>query len=180
MHGYKPENPLIVQSDKTVLLEVDNDQYADARDALARFAELEKSPEYVHTYRISPLSLWNAAAAGLSAQRILGDLERYSKYPLPDNIRIDIADSISRYGRLKIVLHNGQMLVASDDHALMRNSRATNYFRRLSWRGQTRSPSKLTPPSAGMSSAFWCRLVSRPRIWPATWTARPCPSISPG
>ncbi|HQV69678.1 MAG TPA: DEAD/DEAH box helicase [Thermoflexales bacterium] len=119
MHGYKPENPLIVQSDKTVLLEVDNDQYADARDALARFAELEKSPEYVHTYRISPLSLWNAAAAGLSAQRILGDLERYSKYPLPDNIRVDIADSISRYGRLKIVLQNSAMLVVSDDHALM-------------------------------------------------------------
>ena len=66
-----PANPLVIQSDKSVLLEVDNDLYADARDALARFAELEKSPEYIHTYRISPLSLWNAAAAGLGAAEIV-------------------------------------------------------------------------------------------------------------
>src|SRR5437870_12985414 len=99
---YNASIPLILQSDKTVLLEVDNPLYAEARDALARFAELEKSPEYVHTYRVTPLSLWNAAAAGLTAQGILDDLERYSKYPLPDNIKVDITDSISRYGRIKI------------------------------------------------------------------------------
>ena len=119
MQNYRPENPLVVQSDKTVLLEVDNPLYAEARDALARFAELEKSPEYVHTYRISVLSLWNAAAAGLSAQSILEDLERFSKYPLPDNIRVDIADSISRYGRIKIIIEDGRMLVISDDASLM-------------------------------------------------------------
>ena len=62
--NYNPQNPMIVQGDKTVLLEVDNPNYQAARDVLARFAELEKSPEYIHTYRISPLSLWNAAAAG--------------------------------------------------------------------------------------------------------------------
>ncbi|TFG06369.1 helicase, partial [Candidatus Thorarchaeota archaeon] len=61
-----PRNPLIVQSDKSVLLEVDNERYEDARDSLARFAELVKSPEYVHTYRITPLSLWNAAAVGMT------------------------------------------------------------------------------------------------------------------
>lgn len=119
MQNYRPENPLVVQSDKTVLLEVDNPLYTEARDALARFAELEKSPEYVHTYRISALSLWNAAAAGLTAQAILDDLERYSKYPLPDNIRVDIADSINRYGRIKIVIQDGHMLVISDDATLM-------------------------------------------------------------
>jgi DNA excision repair protein ERCC-3 len=119
MQNYRPENPLVVQSDKTVLLEVDSPQYAEARDALARFAELEKSPEYVHTYRISVLSLWNAAAAGLTAQSILEDLERFSKYPLPDNIRVDIADSISRYGRIKLVIEDGHMLVISDDASLM-------------------------------------------------------------
>ncbi len=119
MQSYRPENPLIVQSDKTVLLEVDNPQYTDARDVLARFAELEKSPEYVHTYRVTPLSLWNAAAAGLTAQAILDDLERFSKYPLPDNIKIDIADSISRYGRIKIVIDQGRMLLISDDYTLM-------------------------------------------------------------
>src|SRR6266542_921012 len=119
MQNYRPENPLVVQSDKTVLLEVDNPLYTEARDALARFAELEKSPEYVHTYRVSALSLWNAAAAGLTAQAILDDLERFSKYPLPDNIRVDIADSISRYGRIKIVIDDGHMLVISDDASLM-------------------------------------------------------------
>src|SRR5512135_3209927 len=110
MQNYRPENPLIVQSDKTVLLEVDNPLYADARDALARFAELEKSPEYVHTYRVTPLSLWNAAAAGLTAQGILDDLERFSKYPLPDNVRVDIGDAILRYGRVQLVRENGDLV----------------------------------------------------------------------
>jgi DNA excision repair protein ERCC-3 len=117
--AFNPRNPLIVQSDKTVLVEVDNDLYEDARDALARFAELEKSPEYVHTYRITPLSLWNAAAAGLSAQRINEDLERFSKYPVPDNVRVDITDYIARYGRVKLVLEDGKLLLVSDDRALM-------------------------------------------------------------
>src|SRR5512138_62658 len=97
-----PANPLVVQSDKTVLLEVNNDSYAEARDALARFAELEKSPEYIHTYRITPLSLWNAAASGLSAAEIVDVLQRYSKYDLPNNVRVDILDLVSRYGRLKL------------------------------------------------------------------------------
>ena len=128
MTTYRPENPLIVQSDKSVLLEVDNPLYAGARDALARFAELEKSPEYVHTYRIGSLSLWNAAAAGLTADAILADLERFSKYPLPDNVRIDIRDAIGRYGRVKIVAEDGfwaggpggagRMLVVTDDYRL--------------------------------------------------------------
>ncbi len=118
MYSYKPENPLIVQSDRSVLLEVDNPHYTEARDALARFAELEKSPEYVHTYRISSLSLWNAAAAGLTADVILADLERYSKYPLPENIKVDIRDAISRYGRIKLTLEGGRLLVVADDAAL--------------------------------------------------------------
>ena len=117
--AFNPQNPLIIQSDKTVLLEVDNSLYEDARDALARFAELEKSPEYVHTYRITPLSLWNAAAAGLTTDRIVGDLERFAKYPLPDNVRVDIADYIGRYGRIKLVIEDGRMLLVSDDPALM-------------------------------------------------------------
>ena len=96
-------NPLIVQGDHTVLLEVDNPLYEEARDALARFAELEKSPEHIHTYRITPLSLWNAAAAGLTAEQIVAALERFSKYDLPGNVRVDIRDYVARYGRLKLV-----------------------------------------------------------------------------
>ena len=77
--AYLSSNPLIAQSDKTVLLEVSNPLYEEARDALARFAELEKSPEHIHTYRITPLSLWNAAAAGLKAGAMVAALTRYSK-----------------------------------------------------------------------------------------------------
>jgi DNA excision repair protein ERCC-3 len=116
---FNPQNPLIVQSDKTILLEVDSPIYQDARDALARFAELEKSPEHIHTYRLTALSLWNAAAAGLTAPKILDDLTRFAKYPLPDNVRVDIAEAIARYGRVKLILEDGKLLLVSDDLALM-------------------------------------------------------------
>src|SRR5438105_12121806 len=95
---YHPANPLIVQSDRSVLVEVDNPLYAQARDALAPFAELEKSPEHIHTYRLTPLSLWNAAAAGLSAEDMIGVLSTFSKFPLPSNLATDLAELVSRYG----------------------------------------------------------------------------------
>ena len=117
--AFNPSNPLVIQSDKTVLLEVNNDLYPEARDALARFAELEKSPEYIHTYRITPLSLWNAAAAGLDAEEIVTSLARYSKYDLPANVRIDILEQVSRYGRLKLNKHGEELLLSSSDQALI-------------------------------------------------------------
>src|SRR3954453_13905683 len=80
---FDPTNPFIVQSDRSVLVEVDNPKYGEARDALAPFAELEKSPEPIPTYRITPLSLWNAAAAGMSADEMVAVLAKYSKFPLP-------------------------------------------------------------------------------------------------
>ena len=97
------ENPLIVQADKSILLEVHNPRYEEARDALARFAELEKSPDHLHTYRITPLSLWNAASSGVTAETVQADLERLSKYPVPPNLLADVRESISRYGRIKLV-----------------------------------------------------------------------------
>ena len=84
--NYDPTNPLIVQGDRSVLVEVDNPRYAEARDALAPFAELEKSPEHIHTYRLTPLSLWNAAAAGMTAEAMLDVLRKYSKFPVPSNL----------------------------------------------------------------------------------------------
>ena len=100
---YNPQNPLIVQSDRTVLLEVDSPLYEGARDALATFAELEKSPEHIHTYRITPLSLWNAAAAGMEVGAILDALDEYTKYDVPQNIIAEIIDYVSRYGRVKLM-----------------------------------------------------------------------------
>jgi DNA excision repair protein ERCC-3 len=117
--AYNAANPIIVQSDKSVLLEVNNDLYEEARDWLARFAELEKSPEHIHTYRITPLSLWNAAASGLAGEAIVGALERYSKYDLPGNVRVDIYDYISRYGRVKLIMRDGALLLVSDDALLI-------------------------------------------------------------
>ena len=114
-----PSNPLIVQGDKSILLEVQNEQYEAARDALARFAELEKSPEYIHTYRITPLSLWNAASAGLKAVEILSDLENYSKYSLPSNVVRDIDEYMGRYGRIKLVREGENLVLTSDDPLLM-------------------------------------------------------------
>ncbi|AWM42517.1 DNA repair helicase XPB [Gemmata obscuriglobus] len=99
---FDPTNPFIVQSDRSVLVEVDNPKYTEARDAIAPFAELEKSPEHIHTYRISNLSLWNAAAAGFSADEVVGVLQKYTKFPIPQNIPTDIAETVSRYGRVKL------------------------------------------------------------------------------
>ena len=114
-----PDNPIIVQSDRTILLEADHPLHAEARDALAQFAELEKSPEHIHTYRLSPLSLWNAAAGGLQAQEIIDLLTQYSKYPVPSSIVVEIKDYISRYGRLKLIRDGEQLLLKSDDPLLI-------------------------------------------------------------
>ena len=114
-----PNNPIIVQSDRTILLEVDHPLHSEARDALAQFAEIEKSPEHIHTYRLSPLSLWNAAAGGMDAQTILDQLTFYSKYPLPSNVITEIHNTISRYGRVKLVRDGERLLLQSEDSALI-------------------------------------------------------------
>ncbi len=149
MQGYKPENPVIVQGDKSILLEVDNPRYAEARDVLARFAELEKSPEYVHTYRLTSLSLWNAAAAGVNAQEILSGLAEFSKYPLPDNVRVDITEQISRYGRIKIVLADGHMLLVSDDAVLMEELSRHKHFQPLALRRLDARTYEIDPAQRG-------------------------------
>ncbi len=113
-----PMNPLIVQSDKSVLLEVDNPKYEDARDSLARFAELVKSPEYVHTYRITPLSLWNAAAMGMTAREVVDSLQEYAKYPIPGNISREIIEYMSRYGQLTLFTEGEDMLLECEEEDL--------------------------------------------------------------
>lgn len=114
-----PGNPIIVQSDRSILLEVDHPLHEEARDALAQFAELEKSPEHIHTYRLSPLSLWNAAAGGMNAQQIIDQLNAYSKYPLPANIVKEIENYIQRYGRVKLLRRGDDLVLHSDDNLLI-------------------------------------------------------------
>jgi DNA excision repair protein ERCC-3 len=117
--NYDPNNPLIVQGDRSILVEVDNPRYAEARDALAPFAELEKSPEHIHTYRLTSLSLWNAAAAGMSADAMIDVLRCYSKFPLPSNLATDIAEQVSRYGRVRLERSNDQLRLICDDKPLL-------------------------------------------------------------
>ncbi len=97
--------PLIVQSDKTLLLEVDHPLAAETRAAIAPFAELERSPEHVHTYRLTPLGLWNARAAGHDAEQVVDALVRYSRYAVPHALLVDVAETMARYGRLRLDKH---------------------------------------------------------------------------
>ena len=112
--------PLIVQSDKTVLLEVAHPDAPKARAALAPFAELERAPEHVHTYRITPLALWNARAAGFDAEQAVDVLERYSRFPVPQALLVDVAETMARYGRLKLVKHPAHgLILEADDPAIL-------------------------------------------------------------
>jgi len=103
--------PLIVQSDKTLLLEVDHPDAQACRMAIAPFAELERSPEHVHTYRLTPLGLWNARAAGHDAEGVVDSLIKYSRYPVPHALLVDVAETMDRYGRLQLVNDPGHGLV---------------------------------------------------------------------
>ncbi|BDZ49312.1 helicase [Frondihabitans sucicola] len=112
--------PLIVQSDRTVLLEVAHPDADDARHDLSVFAELERAPEHVHTYRITRLGLWNARAAGHSAEDMLGTLEKYSKFPVPQSVSVDIGETVARYGRIVIERDGDQLLLRGTDSAVLR------------------------------------------------------------
>jgi DNA excision repair protein ERCC-3 len=108
--------PLVVQSDRTLLLEVDHPDADACRIAIAPFAELERAPEHIHTYRLTPLGLWNARAAGHDAEQVVDTLLTYSRYPVPNALLVDVADTMDRYGRLRIEKHptHGLVLVSLD------------------------------------------------------------------
>ncbi|HEY4331461.1 MAG TPA: DEAD/DEAH box helicase [Ilumatobacteraceae bacterium] len=103
MSAPDPSNPLIVQSDLTVMLELASPHADDARAALSKFADLDKAPEHIHTYRITPLSLWNAAVSGLSAGHVAATLTGFAKYPVPSGVLAEVHDQMGRYGRLRLV-----------------------------------------------------------------------------
>jgi len=121
--AYRPEQPLIVQADRSLLLEVDNPRYAECRDRLAAFAELRKSPEHIHSYSITPLSLWNACAAGLSVERVVETLTDFSKYALPPNVLVDVRDLMGRYGRLRLLSNGSGLMLEADEPELLEQIR---------------------------------------------------------
>ena len=114
------DGPLIVQSDKTLLLDIDHPMSTECRRAIAPFAELERSPEHIHTYRLTPLGLWNARAAGHDAEQVIDTLIKYSRYAVPHSILIDVAETMSRYGRLRLEMDpvHGLILVTTDTAVL--------------------------------------------------------------
>ena len=114
------DGPLIVQSDKTLLLDIDHAMSTECRRAIAPFAELERSPEHIHTYRLTPLGLWNARAAGHDAEQVIDTLIKYSRYAVPHSILIDVAETMSRYGRLRLEADpiHGLILVTTDSAVL--------------------------------------------------------------
>ncbi len=143
--SYRPDNPLMIQSDMTVLVEVDHPDYDAIRDHLGSFAELEKSPEFVHTYRISPLSLWNAAAAGVRLDDILSFLSQYSKFPIPSSLIKEMEMWYGRYGLLRIEREQDQLYLTSRDPALLDQLREYKSLRQLiGAQKDGRSPIKAT------------------------------------
>jgi DNA excision repair protein ERCC-3 len=120
------DGPLIVQSDKTLLLEVGHELADECRKNIAPFAELERAPEHIHTYRVTPLALWNARAAGHDAEQVVDALLRFSRFPVPHALLVDVADTMSRYGRLRLEKHptHGLVLISSDRAVLEEVTRA--------------------------------------------------------
>jgi len=147
--------PLIIQSDASLLADVHDPGFEAARAELAAFAELEKSPEHMHTYRLTPLSLWNAASAGLEAQQILSTLDIYGRFPVPDNVRFFVEDTISRYGKIRLLqTENDRTLFLDVPESAIRQELMTN--KRIS--------KHLTPHELGDRSGFLVELYDRGTI----------------
>ena len=155
---YNPANPLIVQGDRTVLLEVDNPLHAEARDAIAPFAELEKSPEHIHTYRLTPLSLWNAAAAGMSADAMIEALTTYSKFPLPPNLPVDLRELVSRYGRVRLQRVDGRASAGHRRPALLEELARQRGRARLP--GRARRPAPASPSTTPIRGVLKQALIA--------------------
>ena len=158
------DGPLIVQSDKTLLLEVDHEQADACRKAIAPFAELERSPEHIHTYRLTPLGLWNARAAGHDAEQVVNVLLTFSRYAVPHALLVDVAETMARYGRLRLDKHPVHGLVLSSiDRAVfeevIRSKKVAGMIgERIETRDRGRPPQPARQPQAGAAQA---RLAGR-------------------
>ena len=164
--------PLIVQSDRTVLLEVAHPDAEDARHDLAVFAELERAPEHIHTYRITRLGLWNARAAGHEASDMLATLEKYSKFAIPQSVVVDITETVGRYGRLTIERDDdGVLLLTASDPAVL--SEITRAKKVASLLLEKRGPSTYVVQA-------WARGQLKQELLKLGWPAEDLAGYTPG
>ncbi|MFD2756986.1 DNA repair helicase XPB [Gulosibacter faecalis] len=165
------DGPLIVQSDRTVLLEVAHPDADAARHELGVFAELERAPEHIHTYRITRLGLWNARAAGHDAEEMLGTLERYAKFPVPDAVAIDLRETVNRYGRLVVDRDDEGLVLRASDEAVLR---------------QVASNKKIAPMLRGSAGSGvmrvedWARGELKQQLVKLGWPAEDLAGYTPG
>ena len=171
--------PLVVQSDRTLLLEVDHPDADACRIAIAPFAELERAPEHIHTYRLTPLGLWNARAAGHDAEQVVDTLLTYSRYPVPNSLLVDVAETMDRYGRLRIEKHptHGLILV-SNDRAVLTEVQRSSKVKGLLGSRVDEDTVVVHRPNAGTSSRCCSSSAGPPRTWPVTSTVRRTRSVS--
>ncbi len=166
------DGPLIVQSDRTVLLEVAHPLASEARHALAVFAELERAPEHIHTYRITRLGLWNARAAGHSAEEMLAVLERYSKFAVPTSVAVDLTETVNRYGRLVIdrvdSSPDAALRLRSDDPSVLAEVANSKRVAPLLTDASMPAVSRSQPGRAANSNKSWSNSAGRRKTWPDT------------
>jgi len=141
--------PLIVQSDMSVLLEVMNPDYENARDVLSVFAELEKSPEYMHTYKITPLSLWNAASSGCNAKQVITGLQQFAKHEIPQNVIRQISDFSDRYGKVRLIKEGQLLFLQCDDTCIMTEIRMSKGIMAFSLGGHEENKIPVNPTFRG-------------------------------
>ncbi|WP_306231871.1 DNA repair helicase XPB [Agrococcus beijingensis] len=159
-----------MQSDRTVLLEVAHPDATSARQALQVFAELERAPEHIHTYRVTRLGLWNARAAGHTADEIVGTLDRYAKFPVPAGVSQDIRETISRYGRLVIERDDEGLVLRSDDRPVLEEVR----------RSKKIAPLLAGPAEGGIRVVDWARGELKQELVKLGWPAEDLAGYTPG
>jgi DNA excision repair protein ERCC-3 len=167
-----PSGPLIVQSDRTVLLEVAHPDADDARHDLSVFAELERAPEHIHTYRITRLGLWNARAAGHTADDMLATLDRYSRFPVPQSVTVDIAETVGRYGRLTITRDDeGVLLLHANERSVLYEIRRAKKIAALLFEDRDESTVVIQP---------WARGELKQELLKLGWPAEDLAGYTPG
>jgi len=164
--------PLIVQSDRTVLLEVAHPLAEDARHDLSVFAELERAPEHIHSYRITRLGLWNARAAGHTAEQMLGTLEKYSRFPIPQSVSVDITETVGRYGRLVIERDaEGVLVLTATDRAVLAEIRRAKKVAELLFEQRDENTVVIQP---------WARGELKQQLLKLGWPAEDLAGYTPG